>query len=115
MSQMSFSGFSGAGPYSMPSAGVGGGTSMFVPDAPSFTDAGQGGNSFLGSIGSNFLDGLSGSVDNLFGGSSTQENRGYGSPRTSYTDDTKKLMQAVLLQSMKSFDPSRIQSTIGTI
>ena len=99
----------------MPGAGVGGGASMFMPDAPSFTDAGQGGSNFLGSIGSSFLDGLSGSVDNLFGSSEPQATRGYGSPRTSYADDTKKLMQAVLLESMKSFDPSRIKSTIGTI
>lgn len=99
----------------MPGAGVGGGGSMFMPEAPSFTDSSQGGSGFLGGIGSSFLDGLTGSVDSLFGSSDSQATRGSGSPRASYTDNTKKLMQAVLLESMKNFDPSRIRSTIGTL
>lgn len=109
---MSFSGFSGAGPYSMPGAGVGGGSSMFTPGAPSFTNSGGG---LLGSIGSGFLKGLGGGLDNLFGGSESQDSGGYGSSRTSYADDTKRMMQAMLLQSMENFDPSRIRSTIGSI
>lgn len=96
----------------MPGAGVGGGASMFMPGAPSFTG---GGDNFLGSIGSGFLKGLGGGLDNLFGGSQSQGSGGYGSPRTSYADDTKRMMQAMLLQSMENFDPSRIRSTIGTI
>jgi len=110
---MSFSGFGGTGPYSMPEAVVGGGGSLFMPDAPSVT--GGGGGNLLGSIGSGFLKGLGGSVDNLFGGSQSQSSGGYGSPRSSYTDDTKRMMQAMLIQSMQNFDPSRIRSTIGTV
>jgi hypothetical protein len=109
---MSFSGFN---QYVMPDAGVGGGSSMFMPEAPSFTDGGQTGNNFLGSVGSSFLKGLSGSVDNLFGGSGSESSGRYGTSRGSYTDDTKRLMQAMLLQSMQSFDPSRIRSTIGDV
>jgi len=51
----------------------------------------------------------------LFGGSQSQSSGGYGSPRSSYTDDTKRMMQAMLIQSMQNFDPSRIRSTIGTV
>lgn len=76
---------------------------------------GGGGSNVLGSIGSGFLKGLTGGLGDIFGGSSEQGSGGYGSPRTTYTDDTKRLMQAMLLQSMQSFDPSRIKSTIGAI
>jgi len=111
---MSFSGFSGAGPYSMPGAGVGGGSSMFTPGAPSFTGGG-GGEGLLGSIGSGLLKGITGGIGDLFGGSESEESGGYGSPRGGYVDDTKRMMQQMLLQSMENFDPSRIRSTIGTI
>lgn len=76
---------------------------------------GGGGGGLLGSIGSGFLEGLGGGLDNLFGGSGSQGSSGYGSPRSSYTDDTKRMMQAMLIQSMQNFDPSRIRSTIGTV
>jgi hypothetical protein len=76
---------------------------------------GTSGGGFLGSIGSAFLKGLGGSVDNLFADPGSGSSGQYGSPRSSYTDDTKRLMQAMLLQSMENFDPSRIRSTIGTI
>jgi hypothetical protein len=76
---------------------------------------GGGGNNILGTIGSGFLKGLTGGLGDIFGGSSEQGSSGYGAPRTTYADDTKRLMQAMLLQSMQSFDPSRIKSTIGTI
>ena len=105
---MSFSGFSGAGPYSMPGAGVGGGISMFTPGAPSFTGCG-GGEGLLGSIGSGLLKGITGGIGDLFGGSESEESGGYGSPRGPYVDDTKRMMQQMLLQSMANFDPSRIR------
>ena len=110
---MSFSGFSGAGPYSMPGAGVGGGSSMFTPGAPSFTGGGGGG--LLGSIGSGLLKGITGGVGDLFSGSESETSGEYGSPRGAYVDDTKRMMQEMLLQSMENFDPSRIRSTIGVI
>ena len=109
---MSFSGFSGAGPYSMPGVGVGGGSSMFMPGAPSFTGGGGG---LLGSLGSGLLKGITGGIGDLFGGSESEESGGYGSPRGGYVDDTKRMMQEMLLQSMENFDPSRIRSTIGTV
>lgn len=76
---------------------------------------GGGGGGFLGGIGSSFLKGISGGLNNLFGGSEDSSSSGYGSSNTSYVDDTKRLMQAMLLESMRSFDPSRIKSTIGTV
>lgn len=76
---------------------------------------GGGGNGILGSIGSGLLKGITGGLGDVFGGSGSQASGGYGSPRTTYADDTKRLMQAMLLQSMQSFDPSRIRSTIGTV
>ena len=111
---MSFSGFSGAGPYSMPGAGVGGGSSMFTPGAPSFT-GGCVGEGLLGSIGSGLLKGITGGIGDLFGGSESEESGEYGSPRGGYVDDTKRMMQEMLLRSMENFDPSRIRSTIGTV
>lgn len=74
-----------------------------------------GGGGLLGSIGSGFLKGLTDSVGDVFGGSGSSSSGGYGSPRTSYADDTKRMMQEMLLQSMENFDPSRIRSTIGSI
>ena len=111
---MSFSGFSGAGPYSMPGAGVGGGSSMFTPGAPSFTGGG-GGEGLLGSIGSGLLKGITGGIGDLFGGSESEESGEYGSRRGPYVDDTKRMMQELLMRSMDNFDPSRIRSTIGTV
>ena len=96
----------------MPGAGVGGGSSMFTPGAPSFTGNGGG---LLGSIGSGLLKGITGGVGDLFGGSESETSGGYGSPRGAYVDDTKRMMQEMLLQSMENFDPSRIRSTIGTV
>jgi hypothetical protein len=98
----------------MPGAGVGGGSSMFTPGAPSFTGGG-GGEGLLGSIGSGLLKGITGGIGGLFGGSESEESGGYDSPRGGYVDDTKRMMQAMLLQSMENFDPSRIRSTIGTV
>lgn len=98
----------------MPGDGVGGGSSMFMPGAPSFTGGGGGGG-LLGSIGSGFLKGVTGGIGDLFGGSESEASGGYGSPRGAYVDDTKRMMQEMLLQSMENFDPSRIRSTIGVI
>jgi len=74
-----------------------------------------GGGGLLGSIGSGFLKGITGGIGDLFGGSESEESGGYGSPRGGYVDDTKRMMQEMLLQSMENFDPSRIRSTIGAI
>ena len=86
-----------------------------MPAGMAFDGGGASGSGFLGSIGSGLLKGLSGSVDNIFADSGSGSSGRYGSPRGSYTDDTKRLMQAMLMQSMENFDPSRIRSTIGTI
>lgn len=75
----------------------------------------NGNQSILGGIGSGFLEGLRGSLGSVFDGSTSQGSDSYGSRGRTYTDDTKKLMQAMLLQSMQNFDPSRIRSTIGTV
>lgn len=74
-----------------------------------------GGGNILGSIGSGFLKGLAGGLDNAFSDSGSQSSSQYGSRGMSYADDTKRLMEAMLLQSMRSFDPSKIRSTIGTV
>lgn len=86
-----------------------------MPAGMAFDGGGSSSGGFLGSVGSGFLEGLRGSVDNLFSDSGSGSSGRSGSSRGSYTDDTKRLMQAMLLQSMENFDPSRIRSTIGTI
>lgn len=85
-----------------------------MPAGMAFDGGGTSGG-LLGSIGSGFLKGLSGGIDDLFDGSGSGSSGRYGTSRGSYMDDTKRLMQAMLLQSMENFDPSRIRSTIGTI
>ena len=86
-----------------------------MPAGMAFDSSGASGGGLLGSIGSGFLKGITGGIGDLFGGSESEESGGYGSPRAGYVDDTKRMMQAMLLQSMENFDPSRIRSTIGTV
>jgi hypothetical protein len=88
-----------------------------MPAGMAFDGSGAsgGGGGLLGSIGSGFLKGITGGIGDLFGGSESEESGGYGSPRGGYVDDTKRMMQQMLLQSMANFDPSRIRSTIGTV
>ena len=86
-----------------------------MPAGMAFDGSGASGGDLLGSIGSGFLKGITGGIGDLFGGSESEESGGYGSPRGPYVDDTKRMMQQMLLQSMANFDPSRIRSTIGTV
>lgn len=91
------------------------GVDVPVSQMPAGMAFGSGGGGLLGAIGSGFLEGLTNSAGDIFGGSGSSSSGGYGSSRTSYVDDTKRMMQQMLLQSMKNFDPSRIRSTIGSI
>lgn len=87
-----------------------------MPVGMAFDGSGGGsGNDLLGSIGSGLLKGLTNGIGDIFGDSGSEESGRYGSSRGFYVDDTKRMMQTLLLRSMENFDPSRIRSTVGTV
>lgn len=83
-----------------------------MPAGMAFDNSAPAKPNLFNSIGSGFMRGIEGGLGDIFAGSSGGSSGGYGSSGSPYVDDTKRLMQSLMLSSLSSFDPSRIRSVI---